>query len=354
MKKILVSVFILMFTYVSVAVFADTYKYNVFTQNFDLTGTGGSSFAGYTNTDTFLSINNTTNVINLTTGALVTTHGTNTMDGAFDMSGASTTSPMRIAAADPATCTSTVREMYFNTVSNVVKYCSAANTWTTYGATVTGNGCVGNVGGTLTGRTLSALTTALTVANGDCSANPTVDLSYLGSATHPPFFSNSAASGTIGATATGAANTIYIVKQVIPFRVNITTIRFWLQTASAAGQTAAAGLYDSSLNLVTQTGALATDTGAIAAKSATVSVTIQPGVYYIAFAASTITTVTFGTLPYGTANTIFNNTVTPSDRPMWGTATGVYSGVTGLPAAITSPVGSVGALNIPAVVFVGG
>lgn len=47
----------------------------------------------------------------------------------FDLSSAGETIPARKQAADPATCV--VGEQYFNTTSNVVKDCTAANTWTT-------------------------------------------------------------------------------------------------------------------------------------------------------------------------------------------------------------------------------
>ena len=46
----------------------------------------------------------------------------------FDLSNAGQTIPAHKAAADPATCV--VGEQYFNTTSNVVKDCTAANTWT--------------------------------------------------------------------------------------------------------------------------------------------------------------------------------------------------------------------------------
>jgi hypothetical protein len=46
----------------------------------------------------------------------------------FDLSNAGQTIPGRKQASDPTSCT--VGEQYFNTTSNVLKVCSAANTWT--------------------------------------------------------------------------------------------------------------------------------------------------------------------------------------------------------------------------------
>src|SRR5579872_103606 len=56
-----------------------------------------------------------------------------------DFTNAGQTIPARKLAADPATCT--LGEQYFNTTSNVLKVCTAANTWTAPGA-----GSVSSVG----------------------------------------------------------------------------------------------------------------------------------------------------------------------------------------------------------------
>ncbi len=50
--------------------------------------------------------------------------------GVVDASGATQTAPIRIGAADPATCDNAVREFFYNTTSNVLKVCNTLNTWT--------------------------------------------------------------------------------------------------------------------------------------------------------------------------------------------------------------------------------
>ncbi|HXA03766.1 MAG TPA: hypothetical protein VNY30_02965, partial [Bryobacteraceae bacterium] len=49
----------------------------------------------------------------------------------FDLSNAGQTIPGRKQASDPVACT--VGEQYFNTTSNALKICTAANTWTATG-----------------------------------------------------------------------------------------------------------------------------------------------------------------------------------------------------------------------------
>lgn len=72
---------------------------------------------------------NTSNLVCLKSAACVYT-------GAWDASTSSRTSPFKIAAADPGTCVSSVREFFYNTVSNLLKVCNTDNVWTT----VTGGG----------------------------------------------------------------------------------------------------------------------------------------------------------------------------------------------------------------------
>ena len=53
---------------------------------------------------------------------------TATPSAVFDFSNAGQSIPARKQASDPASCT--VGEQYFNTTSNVLKVCTATNTWT--------------------------------------------------------------------------------------------------------------------------------------------------------------------------------------------------------------------------------
>jgi hypothetical protein len=53
--------------------------------------------------------------------------------GVVNASGATQTAPFRIGAADPGTCDNTLREFFYNTVSNKLKVCNTLNVWTAAG-----------------------------------------------------------------------------------------------------------------------------------------------------------------------------------------------------------------------------
>jgi hypothetical protein len=55
--------------------------------------------------------------------------GSNVYTGDNDFSAATKTAPVRQGASDPATCDESAREMFYNTSSNTLKICNAANTW---------------------------------------------------------------------------------------------------------------------------------------------------------------------------------------------------------------------------------
>ncbi len=56
--------------------------------------------------------------------------------GVVNASAATQTAPVRIGAADPATCDNTIRELFYNTTSNKLKVCNTLNTWTGAGGTL--------------------------------------------------------------------------------------------------------------------------------------------------------------------------------------------------------------------------
>ncbi len=63
---------------------------------------------------------------------VATLGGTDAATGVIDNRRAAQTFPSRVAASDPPTCI--IAQQYFNTTANVRKDCTAANTWTTPGA----------------------------------------------------------------------------------------------------------------------------------------------------------------------------------------------------------------------------
>ncbi len=74
--------------------------------------------------------------VDIVTAVVPRLAATNTWTGAQDASGASQTAPVRIGASDPATCDDSIRELFFNSTSNLLKSCNTANTWTA----ITGSG----------------------------------------------------------------------------------------------------------------------------------------------------------------------------------------------------------------------
>ena len=101
----------------------------------------------------------------------------NAYTGSNDYSGATKTAMIRIGATDPVTCDATVREQFFNTTSNTLKTCNAANTWASVG---TKPGCVR----TVTGATDTILTTdnGCLVRYTATAANVAITLPTAGSA----------------------------------------------------------------------------------------------------------------------------------------------------------------------------
>jgi hypothetical protein len=68
--------------------------------------------------------------------------GSNVYTGDNDFSAATKTAPVRQGTSDPATCDESAREMFYNTSSNTLKICNAANTWSPLVAQGSGSGDV--------------------------------------------------------------------------------------------------------------------------------------------------------------------------------------------------------------------
>jgi hypothetical protein len=104
------------------------------------------------------------------------------------------------------------------------------------------------------------------------------------------------------------ANKVVVVPFYIPFAITITKVSTAVGTASA-GDSINLAVYDFNKNLLLDSGALSTTTGAGAVVTATVNVTIQPGWYFFAYAA-TSTTPTFASVPTLNASAATNTNLT--------------------------------------------
>ena len=93
----------------------------------------------------------------------------------IDFTNAGQTIPARKLAADPASCT--VGEQYFNTTSNVLKICTAANTWT-----APGGGAVSSVG-------LTTANNIFTISGSPVTSSGTLTLTPSGTSGGVPYFS---------------------------------------------------------------------------------------------------------------------------------------------------------------------
>jgi len=110
-----------------------------------------------------------------------------------DFTNAGQTIPARKLAADPATCT--LGEQYFNTTSNVLKVCTAANTWT-----APGGGSVSSVG-------LTSSNNIFTISGSPVTSSGTLTLTPSGTSGGIPYFSGANA---MASSATLAANSIMV------------------------------------------------------------------------------------------------------------------------------------------------
>lgn len=89
------------------------------------------------------------------------THGTTAAPGSVvDFSAAGKTAPIQVGLTDPVTCDAAVREQFFNATLNVIKVCTAPNTWTV----VTGSGEGGGSGDVSGGSNLTVATRLVVVS----------------------------------------------------------------------------------------------------------------------------------------------------------------------------------------------
>ena len=115
----------------------------------------------------------------------------------IDFTNAGQTIPARKLAADPASCT--LGEQYFNTTSNVLKVCTATNTWT-----APGGGSVSSVG-------LGTSNNVFTISGSPLTSSGTLTLTPSGTSGGIPYFSganamaSSAALGLNGVVVGGGA-----------------------------------------------------------------------------------------------------------------------------------------------------
>ena len=105
-----------------------------------------------------------------------------------DFTNAGQTIPARKLSADPATCT--VGEQYYNTTSNILKVCTAANTWTAPG------------GGSVSSVSLTAASSVFTISGSPVTSSGTLTLTPSGTSGGIPYFS--AANALTSSAALGA------------------------------------------------------------------------------------------------------------------------------------------------------
>jgi hypothetical protein len=104
------------------------------------------------------------------------------------------------------------------------------------------------------------------------------------------------------------ANKIVVVPFYLPFAIAITKITSSVGTASV-GDSINFALYDFNKNLLVDSGALSTTTGAGALITATVNLAIQPGWYFYAYAATSVTP-SFASVPTLNGGAATNSAVT--------------------------------------------
>ena len=126
---------------------------------------------------------------------------------------------------------------------------------------------------------------------------------FLGGIIYP----NSAALGT---ETLGSANDVHVYQFVLPFRAVIRTIGFEVFTLEV-GKLAGFGLYDVNGNRLVHTGAVSTTTTGRKFTSVT-AVTVEPGVYFLAWTAdgTTFAYITQLNVSTGTLGNFWNQSAT--------------------------------------------
>ncbi len=145
MKKIFCTFLVTFILLLPFSLVGDSYGYNPFTGKLDILGAGsiggGATISG---TDNQFVLKSGSNGVTKafpcfdTTGTNIEHDGTcfaelgenNVYMGNNDFSAANKTSPVRIGSIDPAACTASIREFFFNTTTNTLKSCNADNVWT--------------------------------------------------------------------------------------------------------------------------------------------------------------------------------------------------------------------------------
>jgi len=110
-----------------------------------------------------------------------------------DFTNAGQTIPARKLPADPATCT--LGEQYFNTTSNVLKACTATNTWT-----APGGGSVSSVG-------LATSNNVFTISGSPVTSSGTLTLTPSGTSGGVPYFSGA---NSMASSAALSANSVVV------------------------------------------------------------------------------------------------------------------------------------------------
>jgi hypothetical protein len=110
-----------------------------------------------------------------------------------DFTNAGQTIPARKLAADPSTCT--LGEQYFNTTSNILKVCTATNTWT-----APGGGSVSSVG-------LTTSNNVFTISGSPVTSSGTLTLTPSGTSGGIPYFSGANA---LASSAALAVNSVVV------------------------------------------------------------------------------------------------------------------------------------------------
>ena len=99
------------------------------------------------------------------------------------------------------------------------------------------------------------------------------------------FFAGTLNPTTVSLTAAlGANNRVLVSQFVLPFRVVVGKIVFDITTASAAGL-ASVGIYDKDKNRLLHAGAVSTTVAELKSVTLGTSVTLEPGVYFVAHTA---------------------------------------------------------------------